>query len=484
MLGVIVGYAVVADTRRRIRWLNRAPVGRSPADYIDTDLAHLVIDEQRPIVADAVARLSSGAPSLELEVQGAATGRWHSARLVRLAQREAIFVHAFDIDDSKRMQTELAIARAQLSMAMPENSVEPEQADRRRLQLMADALPMLISYVDRDQRYRYNNAAYERWYGISREDLRGRTLEEVLGARAYAGIRPYVDVALSGRMIKYETTLPLQGAGVRTFVARYVPDLTARGEIAGFYALIEDVSAQREAEATLRRREDQLWQLQKLDALGRFAGGIAHEFRNLLMTIITGCTAVAESLEPNTPQAKMVAQVERAAQRGTSLTRQLLSFSRGGDFQTGPVEFDAVIEDVVVLLGRLLDSRIQLEAELGADAWICADAGQIQQVLMNLAINARDAMPDGGRIRVVTTTSGAHVLLSVSDTGIGMDEATRARIFEPFFTTKPPGVGTGLGLPTVYGIVRQAGGHIEVDSAVGVGTVFRLYFPTCSPACE
>jgi PAS domain S-box-containing protein len=488
LLDMVSGYTIIVDSQHHIRWLNRAPMGRRPHEYIDADILQLVIDAHRPIVADALARVAMGEPVIELEVQSAKLLRWFSARVVGIVRHGAIpgvFVHALDVDDAKRMETELAIQRARRLTIRESSSAAPEEVSRRRLELMCDALPVLISYVDSRRRYRYNNAAYEGWFGVSREQLRGRTVEEVLGSAAYENIRPYVDAALSGRAVRFESTNHFRIAGLRRTIAHYVPDVSAEGEVVGFYVLVEDVSAQREAEATLEQREEQLRQVQKSEALGRLAGGIAHDFGNLLMTIVTGCTAVSELVGPDTAPARMVALIERAARRGTSLTQQLLAFSRGSEFPIGPVEVDAVIGDMVVLLDRLLESRIELEVDLGANAWIRADAGQIQRVLMNLAFNARDAMPDGGHLRVVTTLvnreTGPQVLLSVSDTGIGMDPATRARIFEPFFTTKPSGQGTGLGLSTVYGIVRQAEGHIEVESAPGLGTMFRLYFPTCSP---
>jgi PAS domain S-box-containing protein len=499
MLSVVPGYAIIVDSDRRVRWVNRAPTARSIGEVIGADLLEFVIEEQRSLVGDALAQIWAGAAGQELEVQSAATLHWYSLRLMGIVQRGSVlgtFIHALDIDDAKRAQTELAIQRARLASLNAEISPAQDHVERPNFELMVDALPMLISYVDREQRYQHNNAAYERWFGSSRESMRGRRIADVLGPEAFAEIRPYVEAALSGRTVRFETTIPYRGAGLRRVIARYVPAFDAEGTVAGFYVVVEDVSAQREVEQTLRQRDEQLRQLQKMEALGRLAGGIAHEFGNLLMTVLSGCTAVAELVTPDTPAAGMVAQVKRAAQRGSSLTRQLLSFSRGSELRQGPLELDVVVGDMVVLLDRLLGSPIELEVDLSANAWILADAGQIQQVLMNLALNARDAMPEGGRLRVTTTLvqltpeqtrehgspeSGARALLSVSDTGMGMDERTRARIFDPFFTTKPPGVGTGLGLSTVYGIVRQAGGHIEVESAPGLGSVFRLYFPTCSP---
>lgn len=494
------GYLLVADAQRRIQFLSRAKPGFSLRRFIGTDFVDLVAEEHRPLLRQAADRILAGGPLIELEAKGADTGRWHLVRIVGIEDRGAVggfAIHGLDIDDAKRKETETAILRSRFQSQLRASSTGSAEAEdvQRRFDLMADALPVLISYVDRERSYQYNNSAYERWFGQSREELKNRRLDAVLGTAAYERIRPYVDAALEGRSVTFEIPLPYKSAGLRQVVAHYVPDFGARGDILGFFALIEDVTKARDDESTLRQRDDEIRQLQKMEALGRLAGGMAHEFNNLLHVVLTSCGAVLPMLE-DSPAAAQIAQMERAAARGASLTRQLLSFNRSTEIRPVPLDLDPLLADVAVLLERLLGAQVALEVNMKARARILADAGQLQQILMNLAINARDAMPRGGRLTLGTARvrvgdgdgsahpalkPGEYVLLTVTDTGTGMDPETLARIFDPFFTTKPPEQGTGLGLSTVYGLLKQLGADIDVDSAPGRGTTFRLYFPCLGP---
>ncbi|GAC1677292.1 MAG: hypothetical protein PVS2B2_13590 [Candidatus Acidiferrum sp.] len=239
--------------------------------------------------------------------------------------------------------------------------------------------------------------------------------------------------------------------------------------------------------------EDQLRQSQKMDALGRLAGGVAHDFNNLL-TIIKGHTGLLmDFLKPADSSYKNCEQIAKAADRAASLTRQLLIFSRGQSLQPKVLDLNALVADMDKLLKRLIREDIAYHFQSGpALGRIKADAGQIEQVLLNLVVNACDAMPRGGKLKIQTSNITAHkeylrarpglrlgeyILLSAGDSGHGMDESTKARIFEPFFTTKESGKGTGLGLATVYGVVKESGGFIWVDSAPGKGTRFEIYFP-------
>jgi two-component system, cell cycle sensor histidine kinase and response regulator CckA len=241
--------------------------------------------------------------------------------------------------------------------------------------------------------------------------------------------------------------------------------------------------------------EQQLRQAQKMDAIGQLAGGIAHDFNNLL-TVIQGNSDLAlDSLDPSTSAHGDISEIRKAAASAAALTQQLLAFSRRQVLQLRPIELRAVARGVERMLGRLLGENIELVLELDEDpGLVLADSGQIEQVLINLTVNARDAMPAGGRITIASTSArvtaseeseiplspGEYEVLKVSDTGTGMDAATQERIFEPFFTTKPAGRGTGLGLSTVHGIVKQSGGELHVDSALGEGTTFTIYFPRVS----
>ena len=241
-----------------------------------------------------------------------------------------------------------------------------------------------------------------------------------------------------------------------------------------------------------RHLEDQLRQSQKMEAVGRLAGGMAHDFNNLLTAII-GYTQLAQLRLGNHAVQKEIGEIEKAAQRATTLTQQLLAFSRKQVLQPKVINLNAITNDISKMIGRLIGEDIELTTRLADDlGWIRADPNQIEQILLNLAVNARDAMPTGGKLIIETAnyqfnesdvthhlgmSPGAYVMLAVSDTGSGMDKKTLQHIFEPFFTTKEVGKGTGLGLSMVYGIVRQSGGTIWAYSEPGRGTTFKIYMP-------
>lgn len=283
-------------------------------------------------------------------------------------------------------------------------------------------------------------------------------------------------------------------AGVSDFVSKsaeyleYLPESVGR------------VLKQARMHESLHRTEEQLRYAQKMEAIGRLAGGVAHDFNNLLTVIIGYGELAAERLEGDHPARADLEEIRQAAERSAALTHQLLAFSRQQTVNPQIIDLNVVVPNIQKMLSRLIGEDVELSTVLASDlsrVWV--DGGQIEQVIMNLAINARDAMPDGGRLIIETadveldeTFSTAHlnvmpgryVLLAVSDTGCGMDAVTQAHIFEPFFTTKEPGKGTGLGLATVYGIVTQSGGHVFVDSEPQHGTTFKIYFPAVKDPAE
>lgn len=266
---------------------------------------------------------------------------------------------------------------------------------------------------------------------------------------------------------------------------RSVSDVS--GNIAYLDVFAENISERKQL-------EEQLRQAQKMQAVGQLAGGIAHDFNNLLTVIHGQAEMMAEHLANTDPGYSRLDEIQRAAERASALTRQLLAFSRRQVLETRILDLNSVVANMNQMLARLIGRNIELSFSPDPALWpIKVDPGQIEQVLMNLAVNARDAMPGGGRVtietrnlaaskRLRTLPPGDFVQLSVRDTGHGMDENIRARIFEPFFTTKRAGKGTGLGLSVVYGVVKQSGGHVHVESEPGVGTAFFIYLPRSAGA--
>jgi signal transduction histidine kinase len=249
---------------------------------------------------------------------------------------------------------------------------------------------------------------------------------------------------------------------------------------------IEDVTERRQL-------EQQFHQAQKMEAMGRLAGGVAHDFNNLLTAITGYSQLLLSSLPAGDPSRSDIEEIKKAGDRAAALVGQLMAFSRRQVREAKVVDLNGVIRNMEAMLRRLIGEDVELMAQLAGDLGrVKADPGQLEQVVMNLAVNARDAMPQGGRLTISTANvslsetdarsryhaqAGPHVVLSVTDTGLGMPPEVQAHLFEPFFTTKEPGKGTGLGLPTVYGIVTQSGGHIEVETAPGEGTSFRIFLP-------
>lgn len=259
-----------------------------------------------------------------------------------------------------------------------------------------------------------------------------------------------------------------------------------RGEITHFVAIKQDITERKQLDQQFR-------QAQKMEAVGRLAGGIAHDFNNLLSVIIGYSEIVEERLKPDDPLRAKIEVIKKAGQRGASLTRQLLVSSRRQALIPKVLDLNAVVADTEKMLQRLIGEDVELITVLASElGHVRADRGQIEQVIMNLAVNARDAMPEGGKLIIETknanldeeyalrhppTVPGNYVMLVMIDTGIAMDEQTRSQIFEPFFTTKESGKGTGLGLSTVYAIVKQSGGYVWVYSELGEGTTFEIYLP-------
>ncbi|MGZ3481933.1 MAG: ATP-binding protein, partial [Myxococcaceae bacterium] len=265
------------------------------------------------------------------------------------------------------------------------------------------------------------------------------------------------------------------------------------GERIGAVVSFLDVSARKKAEEDLRKTEEQLRQAQKMEAIGQLTGGVAHDFNNILSIILSYSSLILEDLGQDSQMRQDVLEIRTAGERAADLTRQLLAFSRRQILQPRIVDLNQVLAGMEKMLRRVIGEDIDLNMLPAPEPALAnVDPGQFEQVIMNLAVNARDAMPEGGNLTVEISrvelgqtyaeehagvTAGPHLMVAVTDSGTGMDRQTQERIFEPFFTTKAPGKGTGLGLSTVFGIVRQSGGHIWVYSEPAKGTTFKIYLP-------
>lgn len=356
------------------------------------------------------------------------------------------------------------------------------------LEAIIDASPAGIIVVDLEEKVRVWNAAAERIFGF--------TAEEVLGQRyPYAstlGVPELIERLLRGESVELPRTKGPRKDGTEVDISLYLSPLPDEsGKIVGAVGLVLDLTEQ-------RRLEEQLLHAQKLEAIGRLAGGIAHDFNNTLSVIVGFAEMLREQLAEKDPLQEHCAQIARAAERATSLTRQLLAFGRKQVLRLEVMSPADVIRRLERVLARVLGADVELQVRLPSDlGLIRADPAQVEQVLLNLVVNARDAMPEGGTLTLeaadveldegyarqnVDVEPGPYVMIAVRDTGHGMTPETRARIFEPFFTTKEAGKGTGLGLSTVYGIIKQSGGHVEVESAPGEGACFRVYFPRTGEA--
>jgi two-component system cell cycle sensor histidine kinase/response regulator CckA len=328
------------------------------------------------------------------------------------------------------------------------------------------------------------NPGFERIFGYSAAEAIGRHVTEWSAPESVDNLQHNLSAGANGT---YQM-VALRKNGERVFL-----EVTARPHTMGG----KDVRIAALRDVTERRKlEEQFRQAQKMEAIGLLAGGVAHDFNNLLTVIGVNSSFLLESLSPDDPQRGDAEAIHEAGVRGAALTRQLLAFSRKQLLRPVITDLNAVVAESSKMLARLIGDEITIALSLANDLGrVTADPGQLDQVLMNLAVNARDAMPDGGRLAITTRNvthlvgiegavrvipPGEYVLLEVQDAGVGMDAQTRARIFEPFFTTKATGKGTGLGLATVYGIVKQSDGYVLVESAPGHGTTFSVYLPRSS----
>ncbi len=388
-----------------------------------------------------------------------------------------------DVSDRQRIEEELLRANEELSRRKDRQLWEYQN----RLASVVDSSHDAIIGKNLDGVITSWNKGAERIYGYKAEEAIGQPIALLAAADRRDEIANILEDIRAGRLVDHFETVRVTKDGRHLNVSISVsPIRDAAGEIVGASTIARDVTAQKKAEEQLRRG-------QKMEAVGRLAGGVAHDFNNIL-GIITSCSELLRPHIGNDPlTTELSGYIRDACKRGATLTRQLLAFSRKQPVQSRVLELNERLLDVCKLLRPLMGEDVKVVfLPRSESAFVEADPGQLDQIVINLAVNSRDAMPHGGKFVIETDTAdfddafasqhppmnpGRYVMLAVSDNGCGMDDATRSRIFEPFFTTKEVGKGTGLGLATVYGIVKQSGGHIWVYSELGHGTTFKVFLP-------
>ena len=454
--------------------------GYPNAERIGRDALELIHPEDAPALRAALGGLIANADStVDVEVRILhRSGEWRTLEcrgknLLHDPAIGGIVVSAKDVTDRKRIEEQLRVERAYFYE-------------------LFEGAPEAILIVSLEDRVIRLNSEFTRLFGYTQEEAVGKPVNDLI---VPDDLREQAETLTrkvgSGERINIESVRRHKDGHLINVSVLSRP--VAADQSSACYVIYRDISARKESERALRESEQQLRQAQKMDAVGRLAGGIAHDFN----TLLTAMTGHAELLLENDGLPEIVRdeleEICRAGNRAVALTRQLLTFSRNQVVQPKVIDLDATVRDLEGMFRRLIGEDVAVDTSYGAgSARILADRGQIEQVVLNLVLNARDAMPAGGRLTIETrpvlvhrgkshihggVEAGRYLLLSVTDTGLGMTEETISRAFEPFYSTKEPGKGTGLGLSTVYGIIAQAGGGIALESDRGHGTNVRIYLP-------
>lgn len=452
-------------------------LGRSCAAYVfRTGRAELI----------SPARFQELAALGEVELEGTPSRSWLGVPLRTPSETIGVLVvQSYDRDHaySEQDMEFLSSVGGQIAFAIERKRAEARvRESEARLRVLIEQLPAVLWSVDADLRFTSSLGAGLARLGLKPDQVVGMLLSDYFETKDPS----FLPIAAHRRAIAGEPVTFQIDWKDGSYACHVEPLRGADGQIRGAICMALDVTDR-------KRLEEQFRQAQKMEAVGRLAGGIAHDFNNLLMVIQGYADLMADRLPAGDSLRRNAEQVQTAARRATALTQQLLAFSRKQMLAPKVLNIHSVVSDMEKILRRLIGEDVELQTSTEDDLWLVkADRSQIEQVIMNLAVNARDAMPRGGRLTIETAnveldqssaqppavlSAGKYVMLSVTDNGCGMDAGTQAHIFEPFYTTKEKGKGTGLGLATVYGIVKQSDGYIWVYSEPGRGTTFKIYLP-------
>ncbi len=461
-------------------------VMKSAVELFPPDLRHTgtararIVFEGREFAAEGF-RETDWKQSADIAIAGVAVG---TVEVCCLEERPALGEERFIHQGERELINE--IARQLAVMIQQKRAEEALRNSERKYRMLTENLPQKIFIKDRQSVYVSCNDNYARGLGIVPEEIAGRTDYDFY-PREVAEKHRFEDERLIEQGTAKESEERYIQNGKETWVHMVsTPVRDDDGKVTGVLGIFWDVTERRQL-------EEQFRQAQRLESIGRLAGGVAHDFNNMLSVIMGYGEELLQQLPVADRLRESVAEIVEAGKRSAALTRQLLAFSRKQTLQPEVLDLNGIVKNLENMLQRLIGEDIRLVTRLADDlARVEADPGQIEQVIMNLAVNARDAMPRGGKLIIetanveldeayanhhVSVAPGKYVSLTLTDTGSGMDEATTRKIFEPFFTTKEKGKGTGLGLSTVYGIVKQSGGNVWVYSEPGIGTTFKIYMP-------
>ena len=419
----------------------------------------------------------------------------------------------------------------QIGQFMERKRVEGDlRAQRSQLRAVTDITPLMLTQCSRDLNYKFVNQSYAAMLDLTPQQIIGRPIAEILGAEAFETIRPHIETVLRGQPVEYEAAIPYPRVGSRFVRVIYMPERDAKGHVEGWIASITDITEHKQADELLRQAKDelvkaneelekrvqertadlkranaalvktieeqkslegQLRQAQKMEIVGTLAGGIAHDFNNILNIIRGYATLIGQQSSADQQVNESLKVIDEQVKRGGTVVRQLLTVARKTETHLAPTDTNELVLTFSELVKQAFPKTIDVELDLDPELPpVLADPNQMSQALLNICVNARDAMPRGGRLTIRTELIDAHkmhghlkadtsawVCIAIGDTGTGMKDEVRARIFEPFFTTKGIGEGTGLGLAIVYGILKEHNGFVDVESTPGKGTLFRLYLP-------